>query len=133
MIDGLFDLLFMACRPVISISAIFRTRTSSIVYKNYINMKERMCQPEAKTFDCHVRIGRVGTLNFFFFLAAIMRLLFFEICLKRLWPTGSVTLSKHVFQDGSRSGSQGYNMTTPHWEDPPPLLSSTNRRVKRLC
>ena len=67
MIDGLFDLLFMACRPVISISAIFRTRTSSIVYKNYINMKERMCQPEAKTFDCHVRIGRVGTLNLFFF------------------------------------------------------------------
>ena len=44
--DRLIDILFIAERPAISISAIFRTRTGSIIYvkKKYTESRERMGQ-----------------------------------------------------------------------------------------
>jgi len=55
------DWLVIAQRPASSISAIFRERTSSIIYKNYIKMREEMGQPVNDfwlSLKKHAKLGR---------------------------------------------------------------------------
>jgi hypothetical protein len=110
------------------ISAIFRTRTNSIIYKIYTEMGEGMGQPgqwllrdgstRSMTFDYHWKSMEswVGTNQIVFCSSHNAVTYSFSKCnvnKRGLQYTGSVAFSKHVTHYGPRSGFLYYNLTTP--------------------
>ena len=61
----------------------------------------------------------VGTKNVVFCSSYDAHTLFSEIYKRGLWPTGSVTLSKHITLYGPWSGFPYYNLKTHHREGSP--------------
>jgi hypothetical protein len=60
MCSGRVGWMIIVQRPAISISSIIRTRISSIIYKNYIEIMEGMGPPDQRLWTSIAKVWRVG-------------------------------------------------------------------------